>query len=340
MIHDVEGQRTQGMRIRRGFWCTEISERLSNYREFHNLLDSIQDLHAKIGLKGAVVYLFTDNSTGEGVYYRGTSSSPLLFELMLELRMLALEIGFEPHIVHIAGTRMIAQGTDGLSRGELQLGALLDQGEQVVPLHLEPVERVGDILVEWVRSWMPADVGEMPLARPLDWVYNAHLPGFWIWSLPPAATIYALEELATARLKRGEEIGAVVLVPSLMKPEWHRRFCRMVDIHFKIPAGSPVWLATMHESLNVGFVLPLHRFQPWSWRSVAFVVALGNALSAVHRSDHISGRSLLSQFWHTWSECQGMPKSVVCPLLRNTNYHSFLSLSRKRRKWAAAGGQR
>jgi hypothetical protein len=327
VVQDTEDDEPGNIRVRRGFWCTEISERASNYREFHNLLDAIKDMGVSIGLEGAVVYLFTDNSTSEGVYYKGTSTSAELFELMMELRLLALRIGFTVHIIHIAGTRMIAQGTDGLSRGELQLGALLDEGEQVVPLHLSPTERIGPGLLDWVHDWTQSDASEIPLARPLDWIHNAHKPGFWIWALPPAAALYALEELATARLKRMEEVGAIVLVPSLMKPDWFRRFCRTVDFYFTIPAGCAIWPASMHESLTVGLVLPLHRCEPWSWKEVGFVVALGRALSAMHSNDYISGRNLLQKFWRARARCEAMSECVVRTLLQRPNYHPFLSLS-------------
>ena len=41
----------------------------------------------------------------------------LLHELVLQLRTTELEYDLTLHVVHVAGTRMIAQGTYGLSRG-------------------------------------------------------------------------------------------------------------------------------------------------------------------------------------------------------------------------------
>jgi hypothetical protein len=42
--------------------------------------------------------------------------------LILHLRKAEMKYGFSLHVVNVAGTRMIAQGTDGLSRGIMMEG--------------------------------------------------------------------------------------------------------------------------------------------------------------------------------------------------------------------------
>jgi hypothetical protein len=64
----------------------------------------------------------------------------------------------------------------------------------------------------------------------MDWPHRGHVSGLKVWSLPLAAALYALEELAMACLKRIEEVTAIVLVPMLMSPSWFRRFMRSVDV--------------------------------------------------------------------------------------------------------------
>ncbi len=68
-------------------------------------------------LNGGELWLFTDNATAEGCFFRGGSSSKLLHELVLRLRKTEMEYELTLLVVHIAGTRMIAQGMDGLSQG-------------------------------------------------------------------------------------------------------------------------------------------------------------------------------------------------------------------------------
>ena len=54
----------------------------------------------------------------------GSLSSPLLRELIVRLHKVEVEAGFTLHFVHVVGTQMIAQGTDGLYRGMLLEGVL------------------------------------------------------------------------------------------------------------------------------------------------------------------------------------------------------------------------
>jgi hypothetical protein len=42
------------------------------------------------GLQGSEIFIFTDNSTSEAAFWNGTSSSPLLFDLVLRLRQLEM----------------------------------------------------------------------------------------------------------------------------------------------------------------------------------------------------------------------------------------------------------
>jgi hypothetical protein len=128
-------------RMRVGFWCTEVSERSSNYREFRNLLEMVWDAAAAGRLAGAEVFMFTDNQVVERVYYKGSATEELLFEMVFELRLLALEAGFTLHVIHVAGTRLIDQGVDPLSRGERQLTGLIEPVKNTVPLHQHPSER-------------------------------------------------------------------------------------------------------------------------------------------------------------------------------------------------------
>ncbi len=56
-------------------------------------------------------------------------------------------------VIHIAGTRMIQQGTDGLSHGDFLGGVLAGQDMlSFIPLCKTAIERSG-ILLDWIREW-------------------------------------------------------------------------------------------------------------------------------------------------------------------------------------------
>jgi hypothetical protein len=56
-----------------------------------------------------------DNSTAKAAFWKGTSKSRLLFDLVLQLKELELDYDLCLHIIHVSGEKMIAVGTDSLS---------------------------------------------------------------------------------------------------------------------------------------------------------------------------------------------------------------------------------
>ena len=66
-------------------------------------------------LDGAEVFMFTDNSTTEAAFWKGTSHSKKLCELVLRLKELEMAHGMILHVIHVSGKRMIKSGIDGLS---------------------------------------------------------------------------------------------------------------------------------------------------------------------------------------------------------------------------------
>jgi hypothetical protein len=262
--------------LQHGFWCTEELEQSSNWRELRNLVEAVR-IEAECGrLAGRELWLAADNSTAASAYHRGAAGSPKLHQLATKLRMLTLVRNFVLHIFHVAGTRMIEIGVDGLSRGEKHVGALSDTPQSAAPLHLSPTQR-SPALIAWLCTWLGND---HKIATPKDWFHDAQQVSddgsfeTWVWDLPPGAALAALEELGTARLKRHERLQGVVLVPQLLQYEWRRRFCKIVDVYFVLAAGAiPEWPAHMHESLTVGIFLPLCRYR--AFQSTLDCSALG-----------------------------------------------------------------
>ena len=142
-----------GVRFRIGLWSTSEEDESSNFKELCNLVQCIT-VEARAGrLRNSEFFLFTDNSTAESCFYRGSSKSKLLHALVLSLRSLELEYGMTIHVIHISGKRMIAQGTDGCSRGSLMEGVMAgDDMLSFVDLGRSAVERHPPLL-DWVRTW-------------------------------------------------------------------------------------------------------------------------------------------------------------------------------------------
>ena len=116
-------------------------ESSSNYRELRNLVESLEQSGSLGELEGKEIFVFTDNSTAEAVIHKGSSSSPLLYELVVRLHKLASSFLCSVQLIHVSGTRIIAQGTDGLSRGDMLEGVLTGREMlSYVPLHRSALE--------------------------------------------------------------------------------------------------------------------------------------------------------------------------------------------------------
>ena len=120
----------------------DMDEQSSNLRGFTNLADALDEMGSQGSLKGSEIILFTDNSTSEAAYYNGSSKSEKLFNLVLRLKKLEMHRQTKIHIIHVSGERMKEQGSDGLSRGNLNVGVMAGKVMlDFVPIHQTCLER-------------------------------------------------------------------------------------------------------------------------------------------------------------------------------------------------------
>jgi hypothetical protein len=89
--------------FRHGQWASTYSDQSSNYRELHNLITSMEEAHAAGLLNNCELFMFTDNSTTESAYFKGTSSSQRLFDLVLRLRCLQMSGDLVIHKLLVPG---------------------------------------------------------------------------------------------------------------------------------------------------------------------------------------------------------------------------------------------
>jgi len=84
-----------------GAWNLEWQEKSSNCREAENLTDQLERLVASGLLHDHEVFLITDNSSFEGVYYKGHSPSKHLSEIVFRVHKAERDGGFILHVIHI-----------------------------------------------------------------------------------------------------------------------------------------------------------------------------------------------------------------------------------------------
>jgi len=288
----------RGILWQSGTWNWSIREETSsNYKELLNLVE-FMEAGAKEGIfENAEVWMFTDNSTAEACYFRGTSKSKPLFELVLRLRQLEMKTGCRVFLVHVAGARMIEQGSDALSRNDLNTGVMagLDMLD-FVPLHRSALDREPG-LRQWVFSWAMELGGRSKVSflSPHEWEEAHPTGGTFVWSPPPAAASAAVELLANSIHKRPGSIH-VVLVPRLMTAWWYKLLNKAADVIVKVPTGVTAWNKCQHEPLICALCLPLSRKEPWRHKDTPRARRVLGSLQEVWDDDFGKSRDLLRQF--------------------------------------------
>jgi hypothetical protein len=281
------------------------------------------------------VFVFTDNSSAEGCFYKGNSPSRTLCSLILRLRVLEMSGQIRLHMTHVAGTRMIRQGTDGLSRGNYSSGFMAGESMlSFVPLHLGALDR-SPFLLPWLRSWLPSTTPIHPLS-PEEWFTRGHgilggeydSGGQWhptptgestfLWTPAPAAAGVAVEELALSRLKRTHNLH-VFLCPRLFTHHWRKQLFKVADIVLELPPGSRTeWTADMHEPLLLGLTLPLISSPPWSLRNTDRVLELGREVRRLWDVPGPDVGRVLCELCQLPTTLASLPQDVVRSMLYPT----------------------
>jgi hypothetical protein len=236
-----------------GQWTSEHQEASSNYCEFKYLILGIKEA-IQVGLfMDCEVFIFTDNTTAEAAFHKGTSSSKTLFQLIRQLCCLQMHQGLFIHVIHVAGTWMQHQGTDDLSRGQLSTG-VLGGGNMLayIPLHLSATQR-SPALQAWVTSCVPG-LDTVCWLTPYQWYAGGSASSCQIWCPPTSAADTALEQLSSAIHKRPYSTH-IVLIPRLLTSLWRRLLGKICDRVFTVLLGPAFWPLSHFEPLIAGFYL-------------------------------------------------------------------------------------
>ena len=163
---------SEGLVFRLGVWTAQEEAESSNFKEFENLVATTEAEVASGRMQRCEFFLFTDNSTAASCFHRGSSKSKKLHDLVLRLRVLEMEHGLLIHLIHVSGSRMIDQGTDGCSRGFLMEGVMagtdmlsfVDLGKSAIQRHPR--------LLNWIHDWTGRS--DLKPLTPEGWFKEGH----------------------------------------------------------------------------------------------------------------------------------------------------------------------
>jgi hypothetical protein len=315
-----------------GTWGVDEEVESSNYKELRNTVDAIERHGEQGKLSDSMLFFCTDNSTVENALFHGRSKeSRKLHALVVRMKFLEAKFDFQLLVIHVAGERMQAQGTDGVSRGQLTEGVM--NGHSMfafLPMHETALERY-----PLLKVWIVDTIGhDLTFLSPDGWFERGHdhigegkigWDGHWrptlrtgkyVWTPAPAAALPALEELRKARIKR-QHSSHIFVCPRVMTPEWLRQLHKAADVVVRMPVGHPAWPKEMFEPLLIGLVFPFVRHEPWQLRGTAKMYSLERQLRRLWKAEaYLEGSAVLRKFCQSCWGLGSMSPSMVSKMLR------------------------
>ena len=310
------GPQEEAIAAQYGGWENDVQRESSNYREAYTAVIGLEDSAKKGKLKkGCEVFIVTDNFITERVFENGSSKSKKLHDLVVRLRKLEMQGYIFVRVIWVAGTRMIRQGTDSLSRGDLCSGVMA--GDPFLD-HIPLSQGVADLhqnLIPWIMKELPGDWN--PLSAE-GWFESAFEDpeGCFIWTPPPATARHAIDLLSEAHHVHPFS-SHIVLIPSIMTGKWRKRLAKCSDVLWVLKPGSYLWPAHLHEPLTLAFVAPQQRSQPWRMGRSKWLEERNTGLQRLLSADPRSAGRGLRQFWNeAFRRKGGMPKCLAPTVLQ------------------------
>jgi hypothetical protein len=212
--------RSPGIELWMGVWGARAKPRTSNWKEARTVLESLLQEKNTGRLQGRMVFYMTDNLVSYYIINQGSSRSPGLQQLVSEIKELCLKLECQLEVVHVPGTLMIVQGTDGQSRG----------------LWMAPERRVEDLnqqlfnpvpYTKALGRWAMAEVGfqgDPPLFLQCGHpeAYDSIRGCLTIWTPPPECGRQALTTYLRNWVQSPFDTSAIFILPRILQRQWGR----------------------------------------------------------------------------------------------------------------------
>jgi hypothetical protein len=247
-----------------GIWSARVYHFSSNWKELRTLLATLERAAElrRTDIRGVTFFYFTDNTTTYYAVSSGASTSPGLHAMVRKIKMLEIEVECTLEVVHVPGTTLITQSTDGLSRG-VWGSPLHDRPSQLTILSeiFSPVPFSPD-----VQQWALNQVG-LPFhpCRYMAWseVWDPSLvfDRLTVWTPPPEVASQLLYFLLQCHVEKPLTTAMIVILPRVLQRRWSRasRHVREIGVYqrHEVPFVFHSYLTIPVVILFIPFHVPM-----------------------------------------------------------------------------------
>ena len=202
-------------------------------------------------LRGSTIFDFTDSQYTADVLESGRAETVEASAIIRAIRKASLDLGVTLHVFHCAGTRLVENGIDGLSRKDIDGSGLDISGwaDALAPARptraiLDVVNQVfGDRELQVTPVSPGAIAGRRMVVFPRPWSCV-----YWSEAIKRACVI-------------DTDTDVVVVVPRRGESHWKRAFRILHEVGSVRAGEQPWWSKDEHESLHF-YYLPAHQVPP------------------------------------------------------------------------------
>jgi hypothetical protein len=220
-----------------GAWSPHVFHHSSNWKELRTLLKTLErasdNIHIRPQIAGTTFFYFTDNMVSYcHIVQSGASKSPGLHKLVLKIKKLQLDLQCHLEVVHVPGTTMIAEGTDGLSRGvwmtHLQsrpnYRQLMSEIFQEVPF--------SQIIADWARNEanIQCRTPWHHLKWNKPWIPHDVFDRLTTWFPPVEVAYQLLYFLLTCWTERPMTTSALIVLPRILQCQWSQVSRQLIEV--------------------------------------------------------------------------------------------------------------
>ena len=210
---------------------------------------------------------------------------------------------------------MIAQGTDGLSRGELTSGVMRGMPMlEFVPLHLSVLDRRKGPVLDFLREITGGE--QFLFLQPFQWLLDPHdTDGNFLWTPPPAIADVAVFQMAEAIHVRPWNTHVFIL-PGLMTNRWRKLLTKTSDLILTLPFDEELWPRDVEfEKLTLAIYFPLLARSPWRVKRSPLLQQFQSEVRKLQGQSVTQYRHCLRELWISARAFQPMRTGVACSLL-------------------------